>query len=154
MKYISHLLFYNGIFQEGGGVAGEDGGRRKQHICHIAGCNKVLTNFSVRSRKKLTFCNPMLKTKYGTFPIFWNCFATGVWEDFAFEGTPPMAQWRKAFCVQLGFLWKKIHQVQTVNYCFEALLKLDFPGLMNCRGIGALTLGKSGSNVPSARRSS
>ena len=96
----------------------------------------------------------MLKTKYGTFPSFWNCFATGVWEDFAFEGTPPMAQWRKAFCVQLGFLWKKIHQVQIVNYCIEALLKLDFPGLMNCRGIGALTLGKSGSNVPSARRSS
>jgi len=27
--------------KEGGGVAGEDGGRRKQHICHIAGCNKV-----------------------------------------------------------------------------------------------------------------
>ena len=96
----------------------------------------------------------MLKTKYGTFHNFWNCFATGVWEDFAFEGTPPMAQWRKAFCVQLGFLWKKIHQVQTVNYCFEALLKLDFPGLMNYRGIGALTLGKSVSNVPSARRSS
>ena len=45
MKYISHLLFYNGIFQEGGGVAGEDGGRRKQHICHIAGCNKVITKF-------------------------------------------------------------------------------------------------------------
>ena len=96
----------------------------------------------------------MLKTKYGTFDSFWNCFVTGVWEDFAFEGTPPMAQWRKAFCVQLGFLWKKIHQVQIVNHCFEALLQLDFPGLMNCRGIGALTLGKSGSNVPSARRSS
>ena len=108
----------------------------------------------VRSRKKLTFCNPMLKTKYGTFPSFWNCFVTGVWKDFAFEGTPPMAQWRKAFCVQLGFLWKKIHKVQIVIYCFEALLKLDFPGLMNCRGIGALTLGKSGSNVLSARRSS
>ena len=108
----------------------------------------------VRSSKKLTFCNPMLKTKYGTFHNFWNCFGTGVREDFAFEGTPPMAQWRKAFCVQLGFLWKKIHQVQTVNYCFEALLKLDLPGLMNCRGIGALTLGKNGSNVLSARRSS
>ena len=96
----------------------------------------------------------MLKTKYGPFHSFWNCFATGVWEDFAFEGTPPMAQWRKAFCVQLGFLWKKIHKVQIVIYCFEALLKLDFPGLMNCRGIDVLTLGKSGSNVPSARRSS
>ena len=85
---------------------------------------------------------------------FLKSFETGVWEDFAFTGPPPMAQWRKAFCVQLGFLWKKIHQVQTVNYCLEALLKLDFSGLMNCRGIGALTLGKSGSNVPSARRSS
>merc|ERR1719242_1344061 len=26
--------------KEGGGVAGDDGSRRKQHICHIAGCNK------------------------------------------------------------------------------------------------------------------
>ena len=50
MKYISHLVFYDGIFQEGGGVAGEDGGRRKQHICHIAGCNKVLTKFFFRKK--------------------------------------------------------------------------------------------------------
>jgi len=27
--------------KEGGGVAGDDGSRRKQHICHISGCNKV-----------------------------------------------------------------------------------------------------------------
>merc|ERR1712130_593455 len=27
--------------KDGGGVAGDDGSRRKQHICHIAGCNKV-----------------------------------------------------------------------------------------------------------------
>ena len=93
----------------------------------------------------------MLKTKYGTFLSFWNCFVTGVWKDFAFEGAPPMAQWRKAVCVQLGFLRQKIHKVESS----ENILRLYFfEGLMSCRDTGEHTLGKNDFSVLNARRSS